>query len=142
MNHKKDQSYGIIPLRFQGSYWEVFLVQHQAGHWSFPKGHQDPGETPLQTAERELKEETGLLILRVLTPEPLKEQYSFIHKGKKIDKTVDYFLALVEGDVTIQQIEIKDSQWLSIIDAQKRITFKEGQRLCLELEQILKKIIN
>lgn len=49
----QERSYGIIPLRFKGK-WEVFMVQLHAGHWGFPKGHGEPGEEALQTAEREL----------------------------------------------------------------------------------------
>ena len=40
------------------------LLREPAGHfggyaWTFPKGRPDPGETPEQTALREVKEETG-----------------------------------------------------------------------------------
>jgi putative (di)nucleoside polyphosphate hydrolase len=30
------------------------------GHWDIPKGMQDPGETPLESAMRELREEAGI----------------------------------------------------------------------------------
>ncbi len=30
-------------------------------HWDIPKGMQDPGETPLESARREMREETGLV---------------------------------------------------------------------------------
>ncbi|MDB5840933.1 MAG: hydrolase [Herminiimonas sp.] len=38
------------------------LLCHVTGtnHWDIPKGLQDPGETPLEAAKRELREETGL----------------------------------------------------------------------------------
>ncbi len=39
---------------------EVLLVLGRyANKWSFPKGHTEPGETELECAERELREETG-----------------------------------------------------------------------------------
>lgn len=134
---KSDQSYGIVPLRVLHANWEVLLIQHHAGHWSFPKGHPEAGELPLQTAERELREETGLLIIRLLAEEPLTEKYSFTHRGLKIDKTVHYFPALVNGKVIIQQKEIKDSQWLSLPKAQHRMTFMEGKKLCKQIEELL-----
>lgn len=92
---------------------------------------------PLQTAERELNEETGLSVARLLSADPMLEQYCFTLKGVKISKTVQFYPAIVTGEVTIQQNEIRASQWLSLDDAQKRITFKEGQRLCRQLEEIL-----
>ena len=133
---KKENSYGIIPLRFRHQ-WEVLLIQHHSGHWSFPKGHAEAGEHPLQTAERELNEETGLSVARLLSTDPMLEQYCFTLKGAKISKTVQFYPAIVEGEVAIQRNEIRASQWLSLRDAQKRITFKEGQRLCGQLEEML-----
>ena len=38
----------------------VLLVKHNAGHWDFPKGHMEDGETEIETAIREVKEETNL----------------------------------------------------------------------------------
>jgi 8-oxo-dGTP pyrophosphatase MutT (NUDIX family) len=38
---------------------EVIVVNQRGKFWSLPKGHIDPGETPLQAAEREIREESG-----------------------------------------------------------------------------------
>jgi diadenosine hexaphosphate hydrolase (ATP-forming) len=38
----------------------VLLLQRRDGDWVFPKGHVEPGETPLQTALREVQEEAGV----------------------------------------------------------------------------------
>jgi bis(5'-nucleosidyl)-tetraphosphatase len=134
---KKENSYGIIPLRIHHQDWQVLLIQHHTGHWAFPKGHADPGETPQQAAERELREETGLIIQRFLASEPLIENYFFMFEGQRISKTVQYFLALVQGHVVIQEREIKASQWLSLQDAYERITFKEGKRVCSQTLEFL-----
>lgn len=136
----KDTSYGIIPLRRQSDNWEVFLVQHQAGHWSFPKGHPEPGEQPQETAIRELKEETGLSILKFLIIDPIKEQYNFIFNRKKIDKSVYYFPALVEGHELIQKKELIEGRWMNLSQAHEQMTFNEGKRICTELMILLKNI--
>jgi 8-oxo-dGTP pyrophosphatase MutT (NUDIX family) len=135
---KKDNSFGIVPLSLHEGRWKVLLIQHHAGHWAFPKGHADRGESPKQTAARELQEETGLTILRYLSPDPMKESYIFTFQGQRISKTVEYFLALVEGEVVIQENEIKASQWLSLLDAHSNITFKEGKLVCLQVNEFLK----
>jgi len=47
---------------------EVLLVHgRRSQKWSFPKGHCKTGETDLQCAQRELKEETGLVLEGVYT---------------------------------------------------------------------------
>ncbi len=39
---------------------EVLLLGRASGHWVFPKGHIDPGESKLEAALREVEEEAGL----------------------------------------------------------------------------------
>jgi 8-oxo-dGTP pyrophosphatase MutT (NUDIX family) len=135
---KKEQSFGIIPLRYRESDWEVLLIQHSAGHWSFPKGHAEKGELPQETASRELTEETGLCIKKLLSIVPFTEKYSFHSGGVYIEKEVLYFPALVQGTVLIQADEIKSSAWVALPEARKKITFEEGKRLCSLLDQFLK----
>lgn len=129
-----EYSYGIIPLRrVQNKGWEVLIIQHHAGHWAFPKGHLDSDETPLQAAVRELKEETSLTIKTYLSDHSLEENYFFTFKGKKIYKTVQYFLAEVEGNVQIQKEEVKDSRWIPLSQAADYVTFPEAKKICLQL---------
>lgn len=42
------------------SHNQVLLLQHVSGHWVFPKGHVERGETQLQAALREVEEEAGV----------------------------------------------------------------------------------
>ncbi|MGE5621555.1 MAG: NUDIX hydrolase, partial [Bacillota bacterium] len=55
---KKSTSCGTLVINRRGE----ILLCHVTGtnHWDIPKGLQDPGETTLQAAIRELREETGL----------------------------------------------------------------------------------
>jgi len=39
---------------------EVLLIRDRNGYWVFPKGHVEPGESPEETARREVAEETGV----------------------------------------------------------------------------------
>lgn len=136
----QDRSYGIIPLKcLKSGGWQVLLIQHHAGHWAFPKGHPDGAETPQEAALRELQEETGLTVKRYLSDASFEEHYVFTFKGQKISKTVQYFIAEVEGIVKIQEEEIKDSLWVSLKDVADYITFPEGKRMCLQVQQFLDK---
>ena len=117
--------------------WEVLLIQHNAGHWAFPKGHAETGESPQEAAERELFEETGLKLVKYLSHEPLHEDYMFKWQGELVNKRVTYYLALVKGEVTLQAIEVMDSQWLSLEEAHAKMSFKEGRKLCQRVKELL-----
>lgn len=64
------------------------------GEWCFPGGHAEQGESPIETAIREIEEETGLKFLQSdLCP-------LFNHSGLSGGKS-KYFLSLVSEDVKI-----------------------------------------
>ncbi len=44
---------------------EILLIQDAKDRWTIPKGHVEEGEEPKQTAEREIREETGLQEMKV-----------------------------------------------------------------------------
>lgn len=134
---KYEHSFGIVPVKRLNESWSLLLVQHHAGHWAFPKGHAEQEETPQQTAERELFEETGLKVELYLLDSPLTESYFFTFKGQKIYKKVSYYVAQVKGQVKIQESEIQSSQWFPIEQAASQITFPEGQKICGQVQQIL-----
>ncbi len=137
-DHEEDQSFGIVPVYRQGKEVLVFLLRHLSGYWGFPKGHPNEGETPLDTAKRELFEETGLYIDEVLSDKLLQEKYSFRVEGKTIHKTVQYFIASVTSqEVVIDLKEAREGKWVDINAAPMHLTFKEAQRICRESCQIL-----
>ena len=118
-------------------HWEALLVHHRAGHWGFPKGRPNGKEEAQIVAERELQEETGLLVTHYLPFPPLHEQYMFERDGQKVDKRVTYYLAEVEGIVTPQPEEVGAAEWFTLDDAVSRISFPEGQELCQNVVTLL-----
>lgn len=69
---KREYSYGVVPLKLVEKAVFILLIFHKGGkHWGFPKGHKDHQETDLETAKRELKEETGLEIETLLSEVPM-----------------------------------------------------------------------
>lgn len=135
--HKTEISYGIIPLRKLNGKRQVLLVKHGKGHWSFPKGHPETGETPQETAVRECEEETSLHIVSFLNIPPHEERYFFRRGSQLIDKRVTYFAAEVSGEVAVQAEEITDFKWLSLEEAEKWITFSEARALLAKISHYL-----
>lgn len=126
---KYDHSYGIVPLQREGDRWLVFVIRHRGGHWTLPKGHLEGTETPLDAAKRELFEETGLTVQNMLFAEPLIESYLFSSRGKRIHKTVQYFIAEVAGEIRIQREELLDGKWVSLNKAHEFVTYDQMKML-------------
>jgi bis(5'-nucleosidyl)-tetraphosphatase len=139
MAPRKEESFGIIPLRRKGAdEWEVFLIQHtRSRYWGFPKGHGEEGESPEEAAIRELKEETNLDVVRYLQEEPLEEQYSFRADGRQIFKKVFYYIAEVDGVVILQKDEVQNGMWVPFSEALDKVTHVEGKTILVQVGKVL-----
>lgn len=134
----KETSYGALALIHKNKEWKIFLVKLQSGnHWGFPKGHPEPNEEPLETALRELKEETKLEMDKSLSIEKIEEHYSFEKEGKTIEKTVVYFPILVKGEPTILQPEILEGGFFDLKEALKKVTYPESKKVLEKLIDLL-----
>lgn len=134
----KDQSFGVIPVQFQQGEVRFLLIQHHAGHWAFPKGHAERGESDAQTALRELREETGISDVRLLDGVALTECYYFKRDMQTVTKMVRYFIGVVaSGDVRIQASEIRAYKWANYANALSLITFAESRRIISEAHTYL-----
>lgn len=141
---KTDHSYGVIPVRVRqgpsGMRREFLLIRHKfGGHWAFPKGHADAGETSLQAAKRELAEETGLTLVALRGSPAFEERYLTVKRGQKLDKTVTYYLGDVLADqpVVVQAEEVSEFAWLSFDAALARMTYPASQALLREAQVFL-----
>lgn len=80
-------SAGVIPVRWAEGRW-LYLLLRAYQYWDFPKGKVEPGETPLQAALREVKEETGLERL------DFRWGYDFVETGPYArGKVARYYIA-------------------------------------------------
>jgi bis(5'-nucleosidyl)-tetraphosphatase len=96
-----ERSAGIIPFRREKDQGLLYLVLHSAtvrnprAKWEFPKGGVELGESSRQTAAREFQEETGLVDWSFLDGFERTLSYTYIRRGRKVVKTVVYYLAEV-----------------------------------------------
>ncbi|MEG3929093.1 NUDIX domain-containing protein [Microcoleus sp. D3_18a_C4] len=134
----KDECFGIVPIFGKEADALFLLIQHQAGHWAFPKGHANPGESPAETARREFEEETGISDFEMLDEPSFTEHYSFVKDGEPIEKSVTYFLGFVNSmEVVLQEEEVQNSAWLSFEEAVTRITFDANRLMFGEVKAYL-----
>ena len=129
-----EQSYGFIPFYKDEHGLKVFLI-HQYGSggdmlWTFPKGRGEEGEAPIETALRELKEETGLEMQSYDEKKMVNTSYSFMRSGELIEKTSTYFIGHVSNPkFQIQELEVKEAGWFPTDEARDKITFPDQKKL-------------
>ena len=125
---KKEKSCGCIIIKDN----KVLLVyEKRACCWGFPKGHMEEGETEIETALREVKEEVGLDV-------KINKNKRYILNyiiNDEIDKTTVLYLATTKNEkITIQESEIGDAKWYDLSEATKILTFTNSK-------EVFKKVI-
>jgi 8-oxo-dGTP pyrophosphatase MutT (NUDIX family) len=93
---------------------------------ALPKGHVDPGETPVQAAAREVREEAG--VDTDFAGELGAVRYWYMRNGHRIAKRVDFFLFTYRGgDVADHDHEVEEARWIPLREAQRTLTY-QGER--------------
>ena len=125
MTHEKSCG-AIVYRRYHGNI-EILLIKHiNSGHWSFPKGHVEAGETEVETAKREIMEETGV---DVIIDPTFRETVQYFPR-KDTQKIVVYFIAKARNyDLTPQEDEISELKWVDIGHASAVLTYENDKTI-------------
>ena len=93
--------------------------------WGLPKGHPEPGEAPIDTARREVEEETGLAVELLGSRAGSTVEYWFVDKaGERVHKRVDFYLMrCVGGDPKGHDDEVDEVALLAPAEALERLTY-------------------
>jgi len=143
----REKSAGAIIYRMENGIMYYLLLHYPSksrpgGHWEFPKGHVEEGETDEQAMFREIKEETGISDLKIIPGFKKFIEYTFklykekvSEEDKKSGKTPWVFKLVVFFVAETKTKEIKISSehegflWLPIDEAIKKTTFKNSKKL-------------
>ncbi len=136
---RKEKSCGALILNRAESGWQLLLTQNRnGGHWAFPKGHVEEGETEKETALREVEEETGLSIT-INTDFRTQTQYS---PAAGVLKDVIYFLSVTNETKTKRQVEEIDAIcWVPLLQAEKKVTFERDKEIIREVIEYVEKYL-
>lgn len=133
----EEKSAGAVVYRTVKGGERVFVLLLNAGRWDFPKGNMEKGETELQTAIREVEEETGLRGFTIVSGFRKVIEYFYRRDGKNVHKRVVYLLAEAnEGDVNISP-EHQGFGWFTYSDARTRASYDNSRKLLAEAERFL-----
>ena len=99
--------------------------------WTLPKGTLVPGETSAVAALREVQEETGYRCELVRELEPIT--YWFQRGGRRVKKTVRWFLMRPIEKVGEHDHEVDEVLWTDRADALKRLRYDSDRKLIAAL---------
>jgi 8-oxo-dGTP pyrophosphatase MutT (NUDIX family) len=114
-------------------------MSNRKGYWEFPKGHVDQGETEEEAAIREVREETGLNDVKIVSGFKVKIKYTYSKDGKKYPKEVVFFLMKAEP----KRVEVSEEHtgyvWLKYEDAIKKISYDNARKVLEKAHKFLMK---
>lgn len=129
-------SCGAVVFTTENNQIQYLLTQSLEGIYGFPKGHMENNETEIQTAVREIKEETGLDV-NFIREFRYEENYLLPQK-KDTMKHVIYFLAYYHNQSYQPQIEeVKEIRLVTYEQAMSLLTFESKKELLQKAHRFL-----
>ncbi len=117
---------------------EVLLIQDAKNRWTIPKGHIEEGEKAKETAEREIREETGLKELKVLNWLG-KINFRYRRQQSLVLMTTEIFLVKALGDTDKLKPEdwMNGIKWFPVNEALDKIEYEDiGKIILLGMKKI------
>ncbi len=130
----RETTSGGVVFRRHGKNQEVqiLLMQDAKNRWTIPKGHVEPGEEPRQTAEREIREETGLKEMQVHS---WLGKVNFRYRRSHTLVLMSMHIYLVEGQGESDKLHpeewLNDVKWLPAAEAIDKIAYEDIGKLIL-----------
>jgi bis(5'-nucleosidyl)-tetraphosphatase len=134
---RREYSAGAVIFRSEAGKTFYLLLHYEEGHWGSSKGHCENNETTLETAAREIREETGLTQVRFLDGFKEEVSYSFQGPNGAINKSVVFLLA----ETPVSAIRLSDEHinyaWLTYEEALEKITFADEKTVLQKAQRFL-----
>lgn len=111
---------------------EILLIQDAKNRWTIPKGHVEKDEEPKDTAEREIREETGLQEMNVMN---WLGKVNFRYRRNHTLVLMAMHIYLVQGTGNTDRLHpedwLNDIQWMPATKAVDSIAYEDIGKLML-----------
>ncbi|MFN8110292.1 MAG: NUDIX domain-containing protein [Thermoleophilia bacterium] len=143
MRTVRHESAGGVVVRVEGGRPWVAVIRpagRAEGHWTLPKGTCEPGEPAVDTAVREVWEETGL---RCEAGQELPEsRYFYVHEGVRVAKRVRFWLMrAVDGTIDAidpaMRVEVAEARWLALQEAERDLAYRSDRECVAHVARAL-----
>ncbi|MBE6139254.1 MAG: NUDIX domain-containing protein [Firmicutes bacterium] len=132
----KEKSCGAVVYKKEKDKLEFLLVYQNNQHYSFPKGHVEGNETEIETALREIKEETNLDVEIDIN---FRYQITYLLESKNVMKDAVYFVATpITFDLKSQEGEINECEWCSYQEVLEKLEYDNIKEVFLNAYNYIK----
>ena len=139
-NMKYIKSAGFVVFKRYDNYNHYLIIKSRNGDLGFPKGHMERDESEIETAIRELKEETGVTAKEVFGFKAYTEYP--LPKNKNEMKSVIYFLGEYEsGEVISQESEVLFARFMPYDEALSLLSFDATKDVLKQAETYLRSML-
>jgi 8-oxo-dGTP pyrophosphatase MutT (NUDIX family) len=120
-----------------GSNLNYLILNYSFGHWDFPKGNIEDGESELDTIKREIMEETGITDIKFMDGFRQRISYKYKKRSKLVNKSVIYYIVETKSNKVTLSFEHVDFAWLNFNDALNRLSFDNSKKILKDANDFL-----
>lgn len=116
------------------------ILQHGKKYWNFPKGRTEEGEEIIETAYREVFEETAIMAEDIKLHKEFQKSYRYkfrVEEGRVIYKEVVFFLGRVDSEKITISDEHVSYGWFDYEECNKLLLYKNSQKLLRDAHEFL-----
>jgi len=124
----------ILDTNFNVNY---LILNYSYGHWDFPKGNIENGESELDTIKREIMEETGITDINFIDDFRQQISYRYKKKFKLVNKLVIYYIVETKSNKVVLSFEHVNFAWLNYNDALNRLSFDNSKKILKNANEFL-----
>ena len=127
----------VLYLNDEGPEIKYLILNYSYGHWDFPKGNIEEGETELDTVFREIAEETGITDIQIIQGFRQEISYKYRKKSKLVNKAVIYYLAETKSKQVVLSFEHNNFGWYTFDQALVKLSFENSKKVLRSANQVL-----